>query len=136
MNDNLKMVIWAVVIIVAVFFITNAQKADQLGFVGSNNIFVAVDDTDDHKSVTVTTTAYAIAKNPSRQYARFSVDLYYSTSSVWIWQNTSTDSVVINKGIQLCTSTSYYEIDSTNLYQGEIQLISEGWAKVSWIEQP
>ena len=142
MENKTILLIAGIIVIVAVLVTYVNLKTSQppLGYVGSTNTFVAANDNTDNSSAWIGSTANAtIAKNPSRQFCRITV-VPYSTSTVWLWQNTSTDLVVTGKGIPLNSSTTnydaYYQIDGDNLYRGEIQLISEGNTKVSWICQP
>lgn len=115
------------------------QQVEFRGFMGSANTFSAPQSaTTSHGTVWTSTTAYAIGKNADRQYL-FIAPHPYSTSTVWLWMNTSTDRVATGKGIPLSslgTSTiPYFEIDSDNLYIGEVQLISEVDTEVNWFEK-
>lgn len=136
MNENLKMVILGVVIFLALFLILSNQKVSQnLGMIGSSNVFYADSaTTTEHSAEWISTTAEVLAyRNNTRQFAEFRV-AENSTNSAWIWQATSTDLVTTSGGLPLTTTTPH-RIDSTNLYRGEIQAVGDGDVRVFWIEQ-
>ena len=119
-------------------FLLGSKSKSNLGVYspGGPNVFNAPDSASGHSNLWVSSTAYGISKNASRTYFRIA-SFPYSTSTVWVWQATSTDLVATGKGIPLnsSSSASIYEIDYDNLYKGEIQLISEGDTRVSWFEK-
>lgn len=126
MNDNFKMAILAIVILAGVFLIMNAKDSSpNLGYVGPANIFDAPGIANSSVSITVTASSTTIlARNDNRKYVQIcNASSTDATNNTWIWFNTSTDSVAIDKGFTLAAG-SCYEIDSTNLYIGPIYAIA------------
>lgn len=120
------------------YALDKAKEPVKLGMVNASNVFYADNATTTQQGGQWISTAAVqlIPRDDGRQFARLSV-APYSTSTVWVWQATSTDLVVASQGIAIHASTTsnYYQIDSDNLYRGEIQVISDGDTYVSWISQ-
>ena len=136
MNDNLKMLIWAVIIIGAVFLFTNSQKSEQLAG-GEGNFFYADSSvTTQHGSVWLSSAASTIvSRDNDRHFAIFTIS-EDATSTAFIWQVTSTDLVTTSGGVALnASTTSSYEINADNLYRGAIQGISDGDTQIFYIAQ-
>ena len=106
------------------------SKGDSLGSAYSRSWNVWTGATaNSHLSVHATSTKGGIVNaNGNRKHLVIS---NIGTSTVYVWFNTSTDLVVVNKGIALypyatgtTTSTDKIVIDSDNLYRGPIQAIT------------
>ena len=122
---NLGTILLVFAIVLSTLIIVKAIDNNQ--FRGANQNFNVFSGGVANANVSITATASSttiLNRNLLRQYAQIcNASSTDATNNTWIWFNTSTDSVVVNKGFTLAAGTCY-EIDSTNLYLGAVQAIS------------
>ena len=134
MKDTLIIIIVAALLIGAGFFLGVRVPSEQPmgGLVSGHNIF---DNATNSSSSVGVGAGSILSRNPNRQYASL---CNYAGGIVWLYFTATDTGVVVSQGKAISSSTIHgpcYEIDSTNLYTGQIYGIADATSIIQTIEE-